>query len=141
MSVATISTGTMSPELGGCGKHFSSPRGAAGAHQLRNDTAEPARVLATVLFTDIVGSTRLAAERGDARWQALLADHDVLALPFPEEHGGLGLDTYTYARLMEELAYGWMSLAGVLNTHMIAEKIACGRPFEAMPRTNCGPTP
>jgi butyryl-CoA dehydrogenase len=38
----------------------------------------------------------------------------------PEEHGGLGLDTMTYARLMEELAYGWMSLAGVLNTHTIA---------------------
>jgi alkylation response protein AidB-like acyl-CoA dehydrogenase len=38
----------------------------------------------------------------------------------PEEHGGLGLDTLTYARLMEELAYGWMSLAGVLNTHTIA---------------------
>jgi alkylation response protein AidB-like acyl-CoA dehydrogenase len=37
----------------------------------------------------------------------------------PEEHGGLGLDTVTYARLMEELAYGWMSLAGVLNTHTI----------------------
>ncbi|MGI8663324.1 MAG: acyl-CoA dehydrogenase family protein [Acidimicrobiales bacterium] len=37
----------------------------------------------------------------------------------PEEHGGLGLDTITYARLMEELSYGWMSLAGVLNTHTI----------------------
>jgi butyryl-CoA dehydrogenase len=37
----------------------------------------------------------------------------------PEEHGGLGLDTLTYARLMEELAYGFMSLAGVLNTHTI----------------------
>jgi butyryl-CoA dehydrogenase len=37
----------------------------------------------------------------------------------PEEHGGLGLDTMTYARLMEELAYGFMSLAGVLNTHTI----------------------
>ena len=29
----------------------------------------------------------------------------------PEDFGGLGLDTVTYARLMEELAYGWMSLA------------------------------
>ena len=37
----------------------------------------------------------------------------------PVEHGGLGLDTVTYSRLMEELAYGWMSLAGVLNTHTI----------------------
>jgi alkylation response protein AidB-like acyl-CoA dehydrogenase len=37
----------------------------------------------------------------------------------PEEYGGLGLDTVTYSRLMEELSYGWMSLAGVLNTHTI----------------------
>ncbi len=41
----------------------------------------------------------------------------------PEEHGGLELDTLTYARLMEELAYGWMSLAGVLNTHTIAANL------------------
>ena len=33
------------------------------------------------------------------------------------EHGGLGLDTVTYARVTEELAAGWMSLTGVLNTH------------------------
>ncbi len=37
---------------------------------------DPRRVLATVLFTDIVGSTQLAAERGDSRWQLLLADHN-----------------------------------------------------------------
>ena len=37
----------------------------------------------------------------------------------PEEHGGLDLDVLTYARLIEELAYGWMSLSGVLNTHTI----------------------
>jgi alkylation response protein AidB-like acyl-CoA dehydrogenase len=37
----------------------------------------------------------------------------------PPAYGGLGLDTVTYVRLMEELAYGWMSLAGVLNTHTI----------------------
>jgi alkylation response protein AidB-like acyl-CoA dehydrogenase len=38
----------------------------------------------------------------------------------PEEYGGLGLDITTYARIVEELAAGWMSLTGVLNTHMIA---------------------
>jgi butyryl-CoA dehydrogenase len=37
----------------------------------------------------------------------------------PEEHGGLDLDVRTYARLVEELSYGWMSLSGVLNTHSI----------------------
>ena len=39
---------------------------------------EPDRVLATVLFTDIVGSTEKAAEFGDARWRELLERHDAL---------------------------------------------------------------
>jgi class 3 adenylate cyclase len=36
---------------------------------------EPDRVLATVLFTDIVDSTRLAAEMGDRRWHRVLVGH------------------------------------------------------------------
>jgi class 3 adenylate cyclase len=36
------------------------------------------RVLATVLFTDIVGSTQLAADLGDRRWQELLERHNAL---------------------------------------------------------------
>jgi class 3 adenylate cyclase len=39
-------------------------------------TPELDRVLATVLFTDIVGSTEKAAELGDALWKELLARHD-----------------------------------------------------------------
>ena len=39
---------------------------------------EPDRMLATVLFTDIVGSTERAAELGDARWRAQLEQHDRL---------------------------------------------------------------
>jgi class 3 adenylate cyclase len=37
------------------------------------------RVLATVLFTDIVGSTELAADLGDRRWKELLDDHDAIS--------------------------------------------------------------
>jgi pimeloyl-ACP methyl ester carboxylesterase len=37
------------------------------------------RILTTVLFTDIVDSTRRAGEMGDARWKELLAAHDVRA--------------------------------------------------------------
>jgi pimeloyl-ACP methyl ester carboxylesterase len=37
------------------------------------------RVLATVAFTDIVGSTELAAELGDSRWRELLETHDSVA--------------------------------------------------------------
>jgi pimeloyl-ACP methyl ester carboxylesterase len=40
--------------------------------------AEPGRVLATVLFTDIVGSTERAAALGDDRWRALLESHNEL---------------------------------------------------------------
>lgn len=37
----------------------------------------------------------------------------------PAEFGGLGLDVTTYARIVEELSRGWMSLSGVLNTHLM----------------------
>jgi class 3 adenylate cyclase len=39
---------------------------------------EPHRVLATVLFTDVVGSTEHATRLGDRRWRDLLATHDAL---------------------------------------------------------------
>jgi class 3 adenylate cyclase/alpha-beta hydrolase superfamily lysophospholipase len=38
--------------------------------------SEPDRVLRTIVFTDIVDSTRRAAEMGDSRWRALLERHD-----------------------------------------------------------------
>jgi alkylation response protein AidB-like acyl-CoA dehydrogenase len=37
----------------------------------------------------------------------------------PTDYGGMGLDVTTYAMIVEELARGWMSLSGVLNTHMM----------------------
>lgn len=37
----------------------------------------------------------------------------------PEEYGGLGLDVRTYAMVVETLCRGWMSLSGVLNTHLM----------------------
>ena len=42
------------------------------------EEVEPDRVLATLLFTDIVGSTARAAELGDHAWQDLLTKHDRL---------------------------------------------------------------
>ena len=46
------------------------------------------RVLATVLFTDIVGSSERAAELGDARWRALLERHDSLVRDHVERDRG-----------------------------------------------------
>ncbi len=46
---------------------------------IRDEEAELDRVLATVLFTDIVDSTATAAVMGDAKWRGLLDEHDRLA--------------------------------------------------------------
>ncbi|HLA80846.1 MAG TPA: acyl-CoA dehydrogenase family protein, partial [Thermoleophilia bacterium] len=43
----------------------------------------------------------------------------LLGATIPREYGGLGLDFSTYALIVEELSRGWMSLTGVLNTHLI----------------------
>ena len=45
-------------------------------------------MLATVLFTDIVGSTERAARLGDRRWRELLEVHDELAGRLVEQFGG-----------------------------------------------------
>ena len=37
----------------------------------------------------------------------------------PEEYGGLGESLLTYALAVEEIARGWMSVSGVINTHFI----------------------
>jgi alkylation response protein AidB-like acyl-CoA dehydrogenase len=37
----------------------------------------------------------------------------------PQAYGGLGLSFVNYARIMAELSRGWMSLAGVINSHLI----------------------
>ena len=49
---------------------------------------ESDRVLATVLFTDIVTSTERSAQVGDRRWKDLLDQHDTLIRPELERHRG-----------------------------------------------------
>lgn len=49
------------------------------------------RVLSTVLFTDIVGSTERAAVEGDARWRSLLDRHDEITRACVAEHRGVAV--------------------------------------------------
>ncbi len=44
----------------------------------------------------------------------------LFGITIPEAYGGLGLDLLTYVGVIEELARGWMSLTGVVNTHTMA---------------------
>jgi alkylation response protein AidB-like acyl-CoA dehydrogenase len=43
----------------------------------------------------------------------------IFGLTIPEEYGGLGESLLTYALVVEEIARGWMSVSGVINTHFI----------------------
>jgi class 3 adenylate cyclase len=56
------------------------------------DEDEPDRVLATVLFTDIVGSTAKAAEIGDRAWRELLEEHHRIIRRELVRHRGAELD-------------------------------------------------
>ncbi len=51
------------------------------------------RVLSTVLFTDLVGSTERAAELGDSRWKELLASHQTIVRAELARHRGREIDT------------------------------------------------
>jgi alkylation response protein AidB-like acyl-CoA dehydrogenase len=67
-----------------------------------------------------------ALEHADAYPRALVQRMKELGLfgaLVPREYGGLGLDVSTYARVIEEICRGFMSLAGVINSHTMAALI------------------
>lgn len=48
-----------------------------------------------------------------------LKELGIFGIMIPEEYGGLGESLLTYALVVEEIARGWMSVSGVINTHFI----------------------
>jgi alkylation response protein AidB-like acyl-CoA dehydrogenase len=61
-------------------------------------------------------------EHSDSYPQAIvdqMKDLGLFGLMIPQEYGGLGESLLTYALCVEELARGWMSISGVINTHFI----------------------
>ena len=48
-----------------------------------------------------------------------MKDMGLFGLMIPEEYGGLGESLLTYALVVEEIARGWMSVSGIINTHFI----------------------
>jgi class 3 adenylate cyclase len=62
-------------------------------HGIREEEAQLDRVLATLLFTDIVGSTQRAAEIGDRRWRELLDSHHTAVRAILSRYRGREVDT------------------------------------------------
>lgn len=60
-----------------------------------------------------------------------------------EEYGGLGLPTTTYARVIERMSRTWMSLSGIINSHLIMASAVQragtqGQKAEFLPRSATG---
>ncbi|MCC6338922.1 MAG: acyl-CoA dehydrogenase family protein [Acidimicrobiia bacterium] len=73
-------------------------------------------------------------EHADAYPGALVEQMKAMGLfgiTVPVEHGGLGLDLLAYVGVIEELAAGWMSLTGIVNTHTIAVGLLAAHGTEA----------
>jgi butyryl-CoA dehydrogenase len=64
-----------------------------------------------------------AFDRDDAYPEPLvdrMCELGLFGTAIAEEHGGLGLDIVTYARIVAEVSRAWISLSGVMNTHFMA---------------------
>ena len=75
-----------------------------------------------------------ALEHRDEYPHAMVATMRELGLfgaTIPADFGGLGLSFLTYARVMEELSRGWMSLAGVINSHLIMAYVIANQGTDA----------
>jgi alkylation response protein AidB-like acyl-CoA dehydrogenase len=72
-------------------------------------------------------------EHNDEYPHALVAKMKELGLfgaTIPTQYGGLGLSFISYARIMAELSRGWMSLAGVINSHLIMAHVIANHGLE-----------
>jgi class 3 adenylate cyclase len=78
---------------GGADELVGVARGFLSEVQAEGPWAEHDRILATVLFTDIVGSTATAAELGDARWRELLEHHNAAIRRQLARHRGTEVET------------------------------------------------
>jgi class 3 adenylate cyclase len=63
------------------------------AAAVRLEEAQLDRVLATVMFTDIVGSSALAAEMGDRKWREAVERHHAIVRSFLTRYRGTEVDT------------------------------------------------
>jgi alkylation response protein AidB-like acyl-CoA dehydrogenase len=93
-------------------------------------------IVATVrrFVDEEVRPVAIGLEHADAYPHALVARMRALGLfgaLLPPEHGGLGLPVAVYAAVIEELCRGWMSLAGVVNSHTMMALIVLHHGTEA----------
>ncbi len=88
---------------------------------LTEDQTEILKAVRTFVDNEIIPVAQ-ELEHSDTYPQEIidgLKELGVFGLTIPEEFGGLGESLLTYALVVEEIARGWMSVSGVINTHFI----------------------
>jgi butyryl-CoA dehydrogenase len=81
--------------------------------------------------------TAAALERSDSFPDGIvdaMRQMGLFGITIPEAYGGLGLDLLTYVGVIEELAYGWMSLTGIVNTHTMCATLVMAHGNEEQKR-------
>src|ERR1044072_7280802 len=83
------------------------------------------RTLADFVEKEIIPNAQ-ELEHGDVYPQEIvdgMKEMGLFGLTIPEEYGGLGESLLTYALVVEQIARGWMSVSGVINTHFIVAEM------------------
>jgi alkylation response protein AidB-like acyl-CoA dehydrogenase len=96
--------------------------GGAGAYDVRREIIETVRAFVAREVVPVASEL----ERADAFPSGIVDTMRTMGLfgvTIPERYGGLELDLVTYVGIIEELAYGWMSLTGIVNTHTMVASL------------------
>ncbi|MCZ4498367.1 MAG: acyl-CoA dehydrogenase [Marmoricola sp.] len=88
---------------------------------LTTDELDMVDLVATFIDKKVRGHVREfeAENLYPGAWIEEMKEMGVYGLLIPEEYGGVGVSTECFARVTEELARGWMSLAGAMGGHSV----------------------
>ncbi|MEU6137393.1 acyl-CoA dehydrogenase family protein [Nocardioides sp. NPDC047086] len=89
---------------------------------LNNDQREFRALLRSFVDKEIIPVAREWEHSGRYPTEIVqgIAEMGLFGITIPEEYGGLDLDPVSFALVFEELARGWMGIAGILGSHSLA---------------------
>ena len=105
--------------------------------QLNEDQREFRSVLRDFVDNEIIPVARDWEQSGRYPTEIVkgMADMGLFGITVPEEYGGLDLDPVSFALVFEEIARGWMGIAGILGSHSLACRMIAMRGTDEQKRT------
>ena len=100
--------------------------------QLNEDQREFRALLREFVDREIIPVAREWEQTGRYPTEIVdgMADMGLFGITVPEEYGGLDLDPVSFALVFEEIARGWMGIAGILGSHSLACRMIAMRGTE-----------